>query len=400
MLPTETRPKDRYFIEVVSKALDVLSAFDCPDLELTLTEAAERAQLSRSSTFRLLHTLERKGWVERARGGRKFRRVLQGKRYRIGYAMLSSQFVFSMDVSRGLEEAAERHGLQLVMTDNCYNAEIALINAQMFVKERVDFVIECQAHERIAPVIAHMFAGAGIPCLAIDIPQPGAVFFGADNYQAGLIAGRVLGEHARTKWNGTVDKVLLLEFPQVGPIPQARITGALAGIQEVLGVIPAENVIHIDGKSTLQDSYRITLGILKSIPHTAKLLVAAINDPSAVGAIRAVEAADRKEDTAVVGQNAIIEARLEMRRPDSCLIGSVGYFPERYGEQIVPLILKTLAGAPIPPAVYIEHKLISRENVDSVYPNDSTRDAEAQRNLEHDLIEAQKAPPPVASLFG
>ena len=74
-----------------------------------------------------------------------------------------------------------------------------------------------------------------IPCLAIDIPQPGAVFFGANNYQAGLLAGRALGEYARKQWKSKVDKVLLLELPIAGAVPQARMTGALNAIQEIIG---------------------------------------------------------------------------------------------------------------------------------------------------------------------
>jgi len=36
-----------------------------------------------------------------------------------------------------------------------------------------------------------MFAEARIPTMAIDIPQPGAVYYGVDNYRAGLMAGRI-----------------------------------------------------------------------------------------------------------------------------------------------------------------------------------------------------------------
>ena len=42
-----------------------------------------------------------------------------------------------------------------------------------------------------SPLLAHMFAEARIPTMAIDIPQPGAVYYGVDNYRAGLMAGRI-----------------------------------------------------------------------------------------------------------------------------------------------------------------------------------------------------------------
>ena len=152
---------DKYFIEVVSKALDVLEALGVKGPELTLTEVSKRVGLSRSSTFRLLYTLEQRGWVERVSGGKKYRRLSGRRQWRIGYAMLSSQFPYSIDVSQSLQKAAERFGAELLVTDNCFSAEIALMNVQMFIKQGVDFVIECQVKERVAPILAHLLAQAG-----------------------------------------------------------------------------------------------------------------------------------------------------------------------------------------------------------------------------------------------
>ena len=53
----------------------------------------------------------------------------------------------------------------------------------------------------------------------------------------------------------------------------------------------------------------------------------------------------------------------ELRKADSPLIGAVAYFPEKYGSKILPIVLQSLNGQQIPPAVYIEHKLISRAEV-------------------------------------
>jgi ribose transport system substrate-binding protein len=299
-----------------------------------------------------------------------------------------------MNVSHGRQQAADRLGIELLVTDNCFSAEIALMNAQMFTKQGVDLVIECQVHEKMAPIIAHLLAQAAIPCIAIDIPQPGAVFFGANNYQAGLIAGHALGQYAATSWDGKFDKVLLLEAAQAGPIPQARLAGALHGIQEILGPISNTRVIRIDCRGTLRDSFALTNSVTNSLPHGSRVLIAALNDPSAVGAVRALEAAARTSEAAIVGQSATIEARLEMRRPGSCLIGSVGYFPEKYGEQIVPLAVKIIEGNTVLPAVYVEHIMVSPDNVDSLYPADAAVDATAERCLEMELINSQTTAPP------
>jgi ribose transport system substrate-binding protein len=101
------------------------------------------------------------------------------------------------------------------------------------------------------------------------------------------------------------------------------------------------------------------------------VLVAAANDPSALGAARAYQEAGRAGTCAIVGQNGEPDARAELREPRSPLIASVGFFPERYGDGLIKLALDILAHRQTPPALFIRHQLITTENVDHFYPNDA-----------------------------
>jgi ribose transport system substrate-binding protein len=57
-----------------------------------------------------------------------------------------------------------------------------------------------------------------------------------------------------------------------------------------------------------------------------------------------------------------------MRKSNSCLIGSVAYFPERYGEQLIPLALDILTQrVQVPNAVFIKHQLITPGNLKQHY---------------------------------
>ena len=113
---------------------------------------------------------------------------------------------------------------------------MALRNAQHLIKEKVDLVIEFQTDEAVAPAIASKYLEAGIPLIAIDIPHPGATYFGANNYQAGLLGGRYLGKYAHTCWNGQVDEVLILELARAGALVGARSKGIVAGLKETLRI--------------------------------------------------------------------------------------------------------------------------------------------------------------------
>ena len=62
------------------------------------------------------------------------------------------------------------------------------------------------------------------------------------------------------------------------------------------------------------------------------------------------------------------------------LVGSVGYFPERYGEDLIRVSLDILNGRPVPPAVFVKHQIITPETVDHFYPNDGLIQTALTRN--------------------
>jgi len=123
----------------------------------------------------------------------------------------------------------------------------------------------------------------------------------------------------------------------------------------------------LDGKGEFEHSLDAVRRYLRRT-GPKQTLVAAVNDPSALGALRAFEEAGRAHLCAVMGQNAIRDARKELRRPGTRLIGSVAYFPERYGEELVPLALAILHKKQMPSAVFVKHQLITPKNIGLVYP--------------------------------
>jgi ribose transport system substrate-binding protein len=64
-----------------------------------------------------------------------------------------------------------------------------------------------------------------------------------------------------------------------------------------------------------------------------------------------------------------------MRNPGTRLIGSVGYFPERYGEQLIALAQEILVRRTPPPrAVFIKHQLLTPSNLKQYYKRENERE--------------------------
>jgi ribose transport system substrate-binding protein len=163
--------------------------------------------------------------------------------------------------------------------------------------------------------------------------------------------------------------VLLLELARAGSLLRARMRGVVAGIKETLREVEGRPFVSLDGDGQFKTSLeRVRKHLRES--KTRHVLVGAANDPSALGAARAFQEVGRATTCAIVGQNAEPDVRVELREPRSPLVGSVGYFPEKYGDGLLRLALDILGGKPVPPAVFVRHHLITPDNVDHFYPND------------------------------
>ncbi len=371
LMATANNARDPYLVKAVVHSSKLLSAFQSPGETLSLKEVAERSGLPKTMVFRLLYTLEKCALIQKV-GENAYQcsvRPVKRRLHKIGYVAQGTDYQFSSDISTSLQQAAAAEGIELICLDNRYSAKVAQRNADLLVKENVDLAIEFQTDDEVAPIIAAKYLEANIPLIAIEVPHPGATYFGANNYEAGLIGGRYLGRWVKEHWNSAIDEIVLMQLTRAGNLPRMRLTGTLVGINMILPAAKSCRITYLEGDGDLGRSFDAARKHLR-ISRARKVVVGAVNDPSALGALRAFQEAGRAEECVVMGQNASPEAREEMRQPKTRLVGSVGYFPEKYGEGLVKLSLDILSHRKVPPAVFIEHKLVTPTTVDHFYPND------------------------------
>ncbi len=371
------RNGDRNESQTVLRACEVLKAFRRAGEELPLTEVMERTGLPKTTTFRLLRTLIHGGLIERAGAGlyRNSIGPVAENAFRIGFAT-QGDTEFAREVNRGMETVAARERVRLITLNNRYSAREALRNAELLIREQVDLVLEFQTYDRVAPAIAARFLAARTPVIAIEVPHPGATYFGADNYKAGLMGGRALGRWTRENWGDRVDHLVLMELPIAGSLLELRLAGLVDGLRAEMPRIVETPLIRLDGRGSFDQVLDVMRKYLRR-RGLRRTLVGTVNDVCALAALRAFEEAGAAEMCAVMGQNALRAARDELRRPGTRLVGSVAYFPERYGEELIPLALNILRKKPAPTAVFVKHQLLTSRNVDLVYPLDAVTAAGA-----------------------
>lgn len=117
------RAKSEYAIQTVSNALRVLEAFEKDEI-LGVTELAKRLHLHKNNVFRILATLEEKGWVEQCADTERYR--LGAACVRLGHAFgrarsLTRHGRIALDgLSRKTQETAHLavlRGFEVVMLD-------------------------------------------------------------------------------------------------------------------------------------------------------------------------------------------------------------------------------------------------------------------------------------------
>jgi ribose transport system substrate-binding protein len=351
-----------YLIPVLSKALDILELLQAENQPMTLEAIHRQTKISKTTVYRVLKTYVHRGYLVQSPDG-LYRQVSRPKKLRFGFGGQSADMPFSVEVTESLKNAAVSVGVDLMILDNCYDGATAVRNAEEFVKNRVDLVIEFQVEQEAAPVIADKIAAAKIPLIAIDIPHPHATYFGVDNYRVGYEAGEVLAMHALKQWEGKVEWVLGLDLPEAGLLVQSRITGAFEGVRSGIADLPVESFVRIDGRGMRDRSRKLISDFLDRHPKERHILVAAATDTSALGALDAVRDRKREKHVAIVGQDCIAEAVTEMKKPGSPLIGSVSHEAGSYGPNLVHLGLAILRGQTVAPYNYVGHKMVTPQSL-------------------------------------
>jgi ribose transport system substrate-binding protein len=348
-----SRKVDKYWVPIVARAIDLLDCFGSATESLTLEQAVKKTGIPHTTAYRILHTLVLRDYLTQT--GREYRLNRLRKRLKFGFANLSKHVAVAMEIQESIAKATASAGIDLLVWDNNRNAEQAIQNAKEMADSKVDLAIEFQLFENVATVISDVFSRAEIPLISVVNPHLGTVYFGVNNYRAGLSAGTALAEFAMKHWKSQVDHLVLLESPSAGRTVQSRLVGAIQGIENRIGKLPEKAIHHLDGGGDTETSQSVVSTFLKR--KTEKnVLVVGINDESAIGALRAAEQATGDLKFAVVGHGGSAEIAEMVADRDSPCIGTVAFHTERYGPDLLTFALPIVRGKSAPIAHYVPHE--------------------------------------------
>jgi ABC-type sugar transport system substrate-binding protein len=305
----------------------------------------------------------------------------QPRRYTIAFANITEEPGLTLegtgftgaDVRQSFVLAARGQPIDLVLYDNHQDAAKALANVADAIQRKVDLYIQYFPDPAINKDVADMLRRAGISVLAVNYPVTGAPLYGVDNRTAGRVAGEALVRFAGGAWTGQPMVAILLGnlTDQANGLPER-----VQGVREPLArLLPATRIIALDTRGNPAQVSPLLGKAAAASPNT-RLLIAAMDDTTALSAKSALEVLGRTADAAIVGLGcdrsvhggASEKKELDPNNRGSILIGSVAFFLDRYGYDVLPLALRMLRGESVPGRTPTRHTLITTANVWREYP--------------------------------
>ncbi len=137
------------------------------------------------------------------------------------------------------------------------------------------------------------------------------------------------------------------------------------GYAEVMAKYPNIAIVfRADGPLTRERGVKQAEDVLVANPELAAIYAA--NDDVALGAMQAVNAANRKGKTLVTGMNGVPPALRAVKEESMAM--TVELNPAEWGRLGVDVLATFLKGDKVEPRVFIKHVIIDATNVDAKLP--------------------------------
>lgn len=300
-----------------------------------------------------------------------------GKNRKIAFALLDHDEPFSRAVEAGIRVQSELAGFDaqnILMLDNHYDFEQALSKADQVLEGDFDVFVEYQYNFTANSIIRAKFDTSNTHLVAVDIPMHGVPFVGIDHWSVGAETGRAARAIAKKKWGPAenADLIVLFESPEGGEVSLLRGEGFLDAIQGDSDRTGQPRIVRIDvGNQSESRIDAATTKLLEETKGAKRIAFSSVTERCARRVIKSLLAKDQwdPEKFVVVTQGCDPESRGYIR--SGYFDASVAFFPERYGELILPVVCALIDGEPVPPYVFMQSRLIDRSNIDQFYGKDT-----------------------------
>ena len=278
----------------------------------------------------------------------------------IGVSLLTLANPFFKDIEKAMREAGAERGYELIVTAGELDPAKQKNQVEDFLVKKVSAIVLCPCDSKSIGTSIAEANKAGIPVFTADIAclAKGAevvCHIATDNFGGGRLAGKAILEAT-----GGTGKVAVIDHP----IVESCILRMKGFTEEIEKANAAGATIQIVGRwpgmGTKDESFKKAEDILQA--HGDLKAIFAINDPTALGAVAAIEKAGKAGTIAIVGFDGMPEGKQAIK--DGKVYADPIQFPDQIGRQTIEAIAKYLAGEELPKEILIPTSLYKKADAD------------------------------------
>lgn len=257
-----------------------------------------------------------------------------------------------LDWRDGLSSQFEPNGDTLVNADAQLDINKQIADVEDLIQQGVDAVLIAPADSKAIKTALLSAQAAGIPVVIMDVPVEDTDLVSSTISTNNFMAGQVLGEALAKDFAGKAN-VALLDWPVV-----KAVTDRTDGFFSVVDQYPDIKIVaRADGKASTEGSLPVMENFLQSNPEIQAVFC--INDPSCMGAMAAIEAANRTDIKlySIDGSQDGIKLTCEGK-----FVGTSAQFPVKMGEIAAQTVYKILNGEAVEPVIEVDSLWIDKDN--------------------------------------
>ncbi|MGH7491516.1 MAG: substrate-binding domain-containing protein [bacterium] len=281
----------------------------------------------------------------------------------IGVSLLTMANPFFIEMGNAIKDEASKHGYDVIMTAGEFDPAKQQNQVSDFVVKKVAAILLCPTDSKAIGTSIAKANEAGIPVFTADIAclAEGAKVvshIATDNYQAGRLAAQAVIEALQG-----AGKVGIIGHPEVESA-FVRVKGFEDEVREQKekSGLNLELVAKLAGSGVKDKSFKAAEDMLQA--HQDLKGIFAVNDPTALGAVAAIEKAGRAGQIKVVGIDGQPEGLQAIK--EGKIYADVIQHPDKIGAKAVETIVKYMKGEQVPPTILIAANIYRQQ--DAVTP--------------------------------
>jgi ribose transport system substrate-binding protein len=279
----------------------------------------------------------------------------------VALSVLTLTNPFFQEIADSMKAELAKHQYDLMVVSGEFDALRQQNQVKDFIVRKVAAIVLTPCDSKAISSSIEDANAAGIPVFTADIacvdPRAHVVCHVAtDNYSGGKDAARAIIEAI-----GAKGSVAILDHPVVESVMLRT-----KGFEEVIeqenraGKSDIKIVAKIPGGGAKDQSFKATEDLIQAHPDLAGIF--AINDPSALGALAALEKAGKATQVKIVGFDGQPEGKQAIK--SGKLYADPIQFPDRIGLETAQAVLNHFEGKEVPKQILIPTSLYRKADAD------------------------------------